>query len=427
MRLIIPSFLLLLVLISTPGLWAVEPSAVKSVSSISPRTMAAEKDFKEYVKFLEEVYVTMAQNYYYPLTSKDFKKFLLVFQNKLYPELMMEHKTHNYIKWRSAAYMVEALKPAEDIFSAFIPPKPAKVFEQTALGQKVNLGVEGNFTSAGYEIFYVEPRSPAFEKGIREKDIIKEIDQMAVASLTKEKINELLNPPEGTLVKVKYFAAAAKLEKVIDIVSKEYYKQTVFMVPVDVPGVFCLRIEKFNRTTSDDMTRFMEDILKQGVSSLIIDLRGNPGGPPLAAREISAFFLSPNEEFAYFQMKNRPKSPLSVPEIPEKFRYHGDLVILVDKQSGSASELFSGILQSRGRAVLLGTNTAGQVFLKSMFPFEDESMLLLVTARGHFSDGRVFSFDGLVPDQKVVDNNIDLVKYAADYLASNQKKKKGKI
>jgi C-terminal processing protease CtpA/Prc len=60
--------------------------------------------------------------------------------------------------------------------------------------------------------------------------------------------------------------------------------------------------------------------------------------------------------------------------------------------------LFSGVLQDRERALLMGENSAGQVFLKSMFHFDDESMVLLVTARGHYPDGKVFSFDGLNPD-----------------------------
>ena len=117
-------------------------------------------------------------------------------------------------------------------------------------------------------------------------------------------------------------------------------------------------------------------------------------------------------------MKNRPKSSLDVPEIPEEYRYKGDIVILVDNKSGSASELFSGILQGRDRAVVMGVNTAGQVFLKRMFYLEDQSMLLLVTARGHHPDGTVFSFDGVEPNEKIEDMDIDLIKYAAEYLVS---------
>ena len=92
------------------------------------------------------------------------------------------------------------------------------------------------------------------------------------------------------------------------------------------------------------------------------------------------------------------------------------MVILVNKESGSASELFSGIMQQYGRAVLIGTNTAGKVLLKSMFNFDDGSMLLLVTARGYLYNGAVFPFNGLTPDHIVSDDKMDLIRLAANYL-----------
>jgi len=108
---------------------------------------------------------------------------------------------------------------------------------------------------------------------------------------------------------------------------------------------------------------------------------------------------------------------LDVPTIPQSLHYDGPMVILINKKSGSAAELFSGILQRRGRAALIGTNSAGQVMLKSMFHFQDKSMVLLITARGHHSDGKVFSFDGLVPNKSISENEEkDLVHYAAAYL-----------
>ena len=110
---------------------------------------------------------------------------------------------------------------------------------------------------------------------------------------------------------------------------------------------------------------------------------------------------------------------LSVPEISEEYRYPGPVAVLVNKESGSASELFSGILQKNKRAVLIGTNTAGKVLLKSMFNFDEDSMLLLITARGHFADGEVFDFNGLVPDYAVQDEKADLIRYAAEKLQSN--------
>ena len=149
---------------------------------------------------------------------------------------------------------------------------------------------------------------------------------------------------------------------------------------------------------------------------LILDLRGNPGGPPLAAREISSFFLTPTREFAYFEIKNKPKALLTVPTIASEHRYNGPVAILVNEKSGSASELFSGVMQKNNRATLLGTPTAGQVFLKSMFYFADDSMVLLVTGRGHYPDGSVFSFNGVQPNYVFDPQEPNLVNYAAKYL-----------
>ncbi len=377
---------------------------------------------KEYLEFFEKVYDTMDKNYYYPVSREKYQRFLLAFDQKIYSQLKHSGKSADYIKWRSAAYLVEAMKSPEDIFSAFMPPKFAEKYEKEALGKKIDLGIEGKLTPDGYWVKKVEIRSDAFEKGLRENDLIQKIGQVKVAALTDEKIADLLTPLENTKVTLQYRDSLKKQEHTIEAVSKEYFKQLVFRVPVDVPGVYCLRIDHFNRMTGEDMSRLMDEILAHSDTSLIIDLRGNPGGPPLAAQEISAFFLTPKEEFTYFKWKNRPPAKLDVPEVPEKYQYRGDMVILVNEKSGSASELFTGIMQWRQRAIVMGKNTAGQVFLKSMFNFDDKSMLLLVTARGHRPDGEVFSFKGIKPNISEPEGDGDLVHYAAEYLASHKKK-----
>lgn len=379
-------------------------------------------DYQQYLVFFEKVYSTMDENYFMPVKREGFDRFLEMFNAKIYSQLKGEGKTSDFIKWRSSAYLIDFLKSPDDIFSAFFPPQAAKTYEQTVLGKRVDLGIEGRLVPVGYMVTRMEPRSDAFLKGLRERHIILKIDETPVGDLTEKDIQDRLTPLEGAKVALLYLDPSVKEEKTIEVVSQEYFKQTVFMVPVDVPGIYCLQIQRFNQKTSEDMTMFMSYILKQGDTGLVIDLRGNPGGPPLAAREISAFFLPPKEEFAYFQKRNQPKASLDVPAIPERFHYKGPIAILVNKASGSASELFTGILQDRGRAVVMGANTAGQVFLKSMFPFEDESMLLLVTARGHYPDGKAFSFDGVVPDEKAPEDNI--IRRAAEYLAAKNKNRR---
>ncbi|MCA9406797.1 MAG: PDZ domain-containing protein, partial [Candidatus Omnitrophica bacterium] len=373
--------------------------------------------YEEYMSFFEEIYKTMDENYYKPVSKEAFDRFIEVFNTKIYGELRETGKSIDYIRWRSAAKMIDYLKDEEDIFSAFYPPKPAKEYEQTALGRRQDLGIEGEFVGNMFKVSHVEPRSDSYAQGLRPLDDIVKIDGKDVKDLTEDEVKELLVPMYESTVTLGYYPAGTQDLKYIDVLSKEYFKQMVFPITTPVEGIYGLEVRRFNRKTAEDMFRYIKYFKAQGpMKGLIIDLRGNPGGPPLAAREISSFFLPPGDDFAYFQKKNQPKAMLDVPEIPKEFHYDGPMVILINNKSGSASELFSGILQSKGRAVLMGENSAGQVMLKSMFHFDDDSMVLLITARGHHPDGQVFSFGGLIPNRAVNEEETDIIEYATLYL-----------
>ncbi len=372
--------------------------------------------------FLEEVYGTMEKNYYQEVDRQKFEKFIKKFNTKIYPQLRKEGKSIDYVRWRSASYMIQDLKSSEDIFSELYPPAPAQKYKTQALGTvetvgpKRSLGIEGEKVEDGLRITHIEPRSDAYVQGLREGDTLVMISDVGLKNLDDEEVTKLLNPDADATVSMRYLNSDGQ-EKNIDVLAKEFFKQMLFMKPVRIPGIYCLRMQQFNRKTFEDMFRYLKFFREHGeIKGLILDLRGNPGGPPLAAREISSFFLPGGEEFASFKRKNKALTTLDVPKIKEEFRYHGPMVILIDKQSGSSSELFSGILQRRGRAFLMGKNSAGQVMLKSMFPFSDGSMALLIIARGHHPDGTVFSFKGLTPDKIIFDKSIDMVDYAARFL-----------
>lgn len=391
--------------------------AAKSPKKISTTSTAKEDDYAQYTAYFKQVYKSMQENYYESVRQEDFDRFMEAFDTKIYNQLKNEKKSNDYVRWRSAAFLVDFLKSKEDVFSALYPPKAADEYEKEALGERIDLGIDGEKKDAGFLVTHVEPRSDAYTQGLREQDIIVKIDNADVLKMDQNKIVDLLNPLKGTKVAVSYLDHADLNKKAIDVVSKEYFKQTVFLRDIPVPGVFCLEIPKFNRMTAEDLLRFLMHVKEQNPRGLILDLRGNPGGPPLAAREISSFFLKPGELFAYFQKKGQDKAELDVPEIPPEFRYEGPVVILVNHETGSAAELFAGVMQNRGRAILMGENTSGQVMLKSMFDLDDKAMLLLITSRGHFPDGRTFSFSGLNPENKVTQEyEPELRKIAAIYL-----------
>ena len=387
-----------------------------------PKPGKLDPTYQQYVDFFEKVYKTFEDNYYLAPNRRIYNHFLSKFNSIIYAQLKSEGKSDDYVRWRSAWYLVEALRSKDDRFTQFYPPKPAETFKHEALGEKIDLGIEGKKNDIGFLVTRMEPRSDAYDKGLREDDLILQINGQSLRGMSEGAIEGQLTPLINTHVTLSYLSNETKTQKVIDVVSKEYFKQTVFPHEVPVPGVFCLEVNHFNQMTGPDMERFLGIINAQQPKGLVLDLRGNPGGPPLAAREIAGFFLKGGDEFAYFQHREETKADLDVPTFDPSYQFTGPIVILVDADTGSAAELFTGIMQFRGRAVVLGVNTAGQILLKSMFPMGDGSMLAMVKARGYYPDGKVFGFDGITPDKIITDAPKDgLINLAAAYIAMKVK------
>jgi len=184
--------------------------------------------YQGYVDFLEEVYQKMNENYYQPVAREIFDSFVNDFEEKIYPQLQDTKKSSDFIRWRSASFLVERLKSEEDIFSTFYPPKPAKEYKRKALGKRVDLGITGEKTDYGYMATHVEPRSDAYEKGLRENDVIIMIDEQKTLDIDAKEINNLLNPLIHTTLKLTYLNVDRESEQTIEVTSKEYFKQTVF-------------------------------------------------------------------------------------------------------------------------------------------------------------------------------------------------------
>ena len=397
---------------------AVSFCLVAGAAAADPMPGHPAQDYQQYKDYFEKVFQTFEDNYYLAPDRKVYDHFLDKFNKIIYAQLKSEGKSNDYVRWRSAWYLVDALRSKDDRFTQFYPPKPAEKFKHEALGEKIDLGIEGAKNDIGFLVTRMEPRSDAYDKGLREDDLILQIDGAGVRDMDQGTIESKLTPLVNTKVELSYLSNETKTRKVIEVISKEYFKQTVFLHPVPVDGVFCLEVPKFDRMTGEDMERFLRLIEAQNARGLVLDLRGNPGGPPLAAMEISGFFLKGGDEFAYFQKRNAPKADLVVPSFDPQEQFTGPIVILVDADTGSAAELFTGIMQFRGRAVVLGVNTAGQILLKSMFPMGDGSSIALVTARTHYPDGSVFGFDGITPNKIISDAPKDgLINLAAALIA----------
>lgn len=366
----------------------------------------AKKDlvFDSYVEYFKSIYEIMDREYYEPVYKPIYQEFIANFRDKIYyKQIKDKSKVSNEIKHLGAGLLVSKLKDVTDPFTSFYPPQMVKEFKQSVLGFGADIGLEGEVKDGRFIISQVELNSDSFKKGISTGDEVLKVDNQAVSGLTLDQIRKIFSAPPGKEVILEVFFPHSKRTSVVSVVSAQYFKQSVFLVPTFNPAVACLKIKFFNQDTGNQMRSFIDSLNKKNIGKLIIDLRDNSGGPPLAAWDISGLFLEPEQRLFYFIKRQQAPSGVVVSSSPVHFK--GDIAILINKGTGSASELFAGIMQAYHRSGLIGENTAGKVFLKSLFDLSDGATLELTVAKGYLFNGEPIPADGLKPDIAMPDND----------------------
>lgn len=367
-----------------------------------------------YIDYLESVYDIMNREYYANVSREVFNQYISDFKTKIFEKQVQDKtKLDDGIKHIATGILVSRLKSPDDPFTNFYPPQLVKDFKSSVLGFGLDIGIEGVIKEGSFIISQVEPRSDAFKKGISIGNEVIKIDDVVVSELSLDQIKQKFSPEEGKEVALEVFFPKTNATSAIKVTSTKYFKQSVFAVPTLNPKVACLKIKFFNEETGNDLKDSIEDINKNNITKLILDLRDNAGGPPLAAWDISGVFLAPKQNLFYFAKKNQ--TPQGLVSSPSVVHYEGKVAILINKGTGSASELFSGIMQAYHRASLIGENSAGKVYLKSLFDLSDGATLELTVAKGFLFNNNPVDAGGLTPNFKIPDND-NLLKAAVDLI-----------
>jgi carboxyl-terminal processing protease len=264
-------------------------------------------------------------------------------------------------------------------------------------GNFVGLGIELKAADGALAIVKVIRESPAERGGIRAGDRIVAVDGASTADLTTDQAANLLQGKEGSWVEVTA-ASAGTAPRTLRI-RREH---------VDVPsiddarivdetlGIAYLKLTCFQKTTSRDLDLALRSLHAAGMKSLVIDLRGNPGGLLNTAVDVADRFLdrgiivstrgrSPQEDFTY---SARQAGTWRMP-----------LVVLIDGDSASASEIFAGAIRDHRRGRIVGGRSYGKGSVQGIFPLTlANSGLRLTTAKFYSPKGRAYSDVGVQPD-----------------------------
>ncbi|MFN0021573.1 MAG: S41 family peptidase [Pirellulaceae bacterium] len=284
-----------------------------------------------------------------------------------------------------------------DEYSSFLSSSQMEeVFSQIE-GNFVGLGVELKTEPTGLNIVNVISVGPAFEAGIRPGDRIVSVDGKTPKQITPDAMADMLRGEEGSQVRVEVTAKDGQTRSLLITRRRVEVPSVDDIKMVDEEyhiGYF--KITSFQKTTPRDVDAALWKLHEKGMRSLVIDLRGNPGGLLKAAVDIADKFVmdgmivatrgrSPREDFDH---KGQVVGTWRVP-----------LVILVDHDSASASEILAGAIQDHRRGSIVGEKSYGKGSVQGIFPLNVSTVgVRLTTAKWYTPAGQPISGNGVTPD-----------------------------
>lgn len=276
-----------------------------------------------------------------------------------------------------------------DPHSEYIPAKDFQKVNESLEGEFDGIGIVFNASTDTIMVLSVIPQGPSDKAGLRAGDRIIRIDGRDVAGqkIPQDSMVRLMRGPRRSHVKLSLQRHGLKDLVEVDVerdAIELHSIETSFMLDREAKIGF-VRLSQFSRTSHAEMRKAIDELLAKGMSSLIIDLRGNGGGFLDQAILIANDLLPDGRLIVYTEDRQgvQQRQYSHSGKYPEL-----DVVILVDELSASSSEILAGAIQDNDRGLVLGRRTFGKGLVQSQIPFADGSALRLTVARYYTPTGR---------------------------------------
>lgn len=288
------------------------------------------------------------------------------------------------------------IKGLGDDYAAYYTAEEYKDIQEKTEG--VFCGI-GSYISADVRtgiVTIVQPMkgSPAEKSGVKAGDIIYAVDGKEVTGMEISKVQALVKGKKGSKVKLTLMRKDKKVE--IVVTRDEIVEETVESRMLD-GEIGYVQVTSFEQVTSKQFREGIEKLEKEGQKAMIVDLRNNGGGLLDTAVDMLDRIL-PEGVVVYSKDKSGKKQEYKASN-PDSFAK--PLVVLVNENSASASEVFSGAIQDKKAGTLIGTQTFGKGIVQGIFGLNDKSAIKMTTAKYYTPNGRNIHGKGLSPDVSV--------------------------
>ena len=283
-----------------------------------------------------------------------------------------------------------------DKYTEYISKDEMKEFNENITGSYVGIGV---FMIADEEkgavVYCPISESPAEEAGIKAGDIIKKVDDVEYGYEDFKVIADYIKGEEGTNVKITVERDNEELE--FNIKRRKINTNLITTEILD-KNIGYIRLLSFDSDTANHFKEKVEDLIKNGATSLIIDLRNNGGGIVDESTKIADFFIEKDKKIITTKDKDGKEE---ITKSLEKPIFDMPVIVLANENSASASEILIGALKDNGRAKIVGTKTYGKGVIQTVITLSDGSGLKITTAEYFTPNGTAIHKIGIEPDIEV--------------------------
>ncbi|MBN8705721.1 MAG: S41 family peptidase [Bacteroidetes bacterium] len=304
-------------------------------------------------------------------------------------KLVMTNYVDSVDSKKVVAGAIEGMLEKLDPHSVYIPPKDLERVNEDFRGKFEGIGVEFRIISDTITITNPIPGGPSIKLGIQAGDRIIGIDDSTAIGLKSDRVPKKLRGPKGTKVKVTVYRPSQKANLDFIIVRDEvslFSVDTFFLIDNETGYI---KVNRFSSTTHDEFLKALKGLNKKGMKRLILDLRGNPGGFLDQAVQMADEFLPDGKRVVYTKSRDS-RSEESYSATSSGVFETGNLIVLIDRSSASASEIVAGAVQDWDRGLIVGETSFGKGLVQKQYPLdEDNSALRLTVSRYYTPSGRL--------------------------------------
>ncbi len=304
------------------------------------------------------------------------------------------------------AEAIKAILEKLDPYSVYMSPEDTQLINDDMNGAYVGIGVENYYFQDTVQISRVIPNSPASLAGLKPYDKLISINDVAVAgqNLEYNTIKQLLSQKIGEKLSIKILRDYQPMT--IEIVVNEIVVKSVQSKHLKEIGASYVKINKFGAQTYKEFMEEIEVLFGEKKSQhLILDLRDNPGGYlPEAINILCQIFEEKDKLLLYTEGRNNKKNEYK--STGKRFFDIQNIVVLIDENSASASEIIAGAIQDWDRGIVIGRRSYGKGMVQEQYALNNGGAIRLTVAKYFTPSGRCIQRD--FQDRELFEREVDL-------------------